>query len=58
MRILNTHLHSAFQVKMSMYDRDNERKLNNYWNFSKFKAKGNNSAENYSTGTKFELVLS
>ena len=30
LRILETHLYSKFQFKMSMYDRDNERKLKNY----------------------------
>ena len=53
--IPKTHLHSEFQLKKSMYDGDNEQKLKIYWNF--FKSKRNNSAENYSTGTKSELDL-
>ena len=54
--ILKTHQHSEFQLKISMYDWDNERKLKNYWIFCK--SKENNSAENYSTETKFELKQS
>ena len=55
LRILKIHLPSEFQLKMSIYDRDNEQKLKNYWNFSN--SKEINSAENYSTETKFELDL-
>ena len=47
------HVHSEFQLKMSMNGRDimtDKQKL-----FEFFKSKGNNSAKNYSTQTKFEL---
>ena len=55
LRIFKMHLHSEFQLKMLIYDRANERKLKNYWNFSK--SKGHNSAKNYSTEPKFDLNL-
>ena len=33
LHILKTHLHSEFQLKTTMYDKDNEQKLKNYWNY-------------------------
>ena len=50
LHVLMTHLYSEFQLKMSMYDKDNE------FFFLKFlKSKGHNSAKNYLTATKFKL---
>ena len=55
LRILMTHLHIEFQLKMSICNGDNERKLKINGIFSK--SKGHNSAKNYSTGPKIELNL-
>ena len=55
--ILTTHLHSKFQLKMFLLNRDNEGKLKIIVTETE-KSKGHNSVENCSTVTKFESDLS